>query len=222
MSQTSRERVRSADPALRADAARNRERIVEAACRLFQEHGLDAPLEDVAREAGVGIATLYRRFPTRGDLTAAVYERIMSDYSATVERAAAQPDPWEGLSALVIGLCELQASNAALRDLVTMRGPESIDPERQSLTQGRLEALVTRAQEAGRLRPDVEVTDLVLVLLGNAEIVKRTAGQGSVAWRRYAALQLEALRSRPDPAALPPAASAELSRGALERTTRHG
>jgi AcrR family transcriptional regulator len=220
VSQTSGERTRSVDPSLRADAARNRERIVDAACRLFQDQGLDVPLEDVAREAGVGIATLYRRFPTRGDLTAAVYERIMSDYSATVERAAAEADPWDGLSTLVIGLCELQASNAALRDLVTMRGPESIDPERQSLTQGRLEALVTRAQEAGRLRADVEVTDLVLVLLGNAEIVKRTAGQGAVAWRRYAALQLEALRSRTDPAPLPPAASAELIRGALKPTGR--
>lgn len=222
MSATSGELTRSVDPALRADAARNRERIVDAACRLFQERGLDAPLEDVARGAGVGIATLYRRFPARSDLTAAVYERIMSDYAAIVERAAAEPDPWDGLSMLIIGLCELQASNAALRDLVTMPGPESIDLERQSLTQGRLEALLARAQAAGRVRPDVEVTDLVLVLLGNAEIVKRTAKKGSVAWRRYAALQLEALRSRPDPAPLPPAASAELIRGALKPTAGQG
>jgi AcrR family transcriptional regulator len=211
------------DQALRSDAARNRERIVQAACRLFQEEGLDVPLEDVAREAGVGIATLYRRFPTRGDLTAAVYERTMSEYAAVVQRAADEADPWEGITALMFGLCELQASNAALRELVTMQAPESAEAERRSLeTQRRLETMVERAQELGLLRLDVGLTDLALVLLGNAEIVKRTAGQGSTAWRRYAALQLEALRSRPDPSPLPPAPSPEIVRGALRRARRQG
>jgi AcrR family transcriptional regulator len=216
-------RTEGDDTANRSDAARKRERIVQAACHLFQEQGLDAPLEDVAREAGVGIATLYRRFPARADLTAAVYQRIMSEYAAAVERAADEPDPWQGIASLMLGLCELQASNAALRELVTMQAPTSAENERRSLaTQARLETLVTRAKDTGQLRADVGVTDLALVLLGNAEIVKRTAGHGSTAWRRYAALQLEALRNRPDPAPLPPAPSAEVVRGALRHAKGQG
>lgn len=193
---------------LRADAARNRERIVDAACELFQVQGLDAPLEDVALRAGVGIATLYRRFPTRSDLTVAVFIRAVSSYLAVLEDAARADDPWEGVTQAVLGLCELQAGNVALRELVTMHFPDSSELE-TLMNQGerRLRELVARAQSSGQLRPDVSVLDLVLLLLANAAVIGRTEAHAPETWRHYVALQLEALRSRSDAIPLPPVPS---------------
>ena len=76
---------------LRADAARNRDRIIEAAVADFAEHGLEVPLEDVAQHAGVGIATLYRRFPSRDDLVAACFERRVAAYAQAAEDALVAP-----------------------------------------------------------------------------------------------------------------------------------
>jgi AcrR family transcriptional regulator len=207
-----------AGPGLRADAERNRQRVVDAACALFEEHGLDVPLEDVARAACVGIATLYRRFPTRADLTGAVFVQKFSAYVAVVDRAVAETDPWQSVVALVNGLCELQAVDAGLRELLTMRFPQT--PEVERLTeaiQTNFQALVTRARDAGVLRQDIVATDLALILLGNSGVVDRTYAGAPDAWRRYAGLMLEALRVRPDPSALPPAPSIEALRRVTER-----
>src|SRR5450759_3121061 len=90
---------------LRVDAERNRARIVEAAQAAFAEHGLDVPLEDVAEGAGVGIATLYRRFPTRDDLIAACFERRLADYARQAEEALEAPDGWSGFCACLAPTC---------------------------------------------------------------------------------------------------------------------
>src|SRR5215468_9862116 len=82
--------------ALRADAARNREAIVAAARDVFAAHGLEAPLEEIALRAGVGIATLYRRFPTRAELVAAALVDKVTQYAEAAEQALAIPDPWAG------------------------------------------------------------------------------------------------------------------------------
>jgi AcrR family transcriptional regulator len=86
------------DRPLRADAARNRDRIVEAAVADFAEHGLEVPLEDVAQHAGVGIATLYRRFPSRDDLVAACFERRVAEYAQAAEDALGAPGARRGLT----------------------------------------------------------------------------------------------------------------------------
>ncbi|HPX37328.1 MAG TPA: helix-turn-helix domain-containing protein, partial [Mycobacterium sp.] len=96
---------------LRADAERNRESIVAAAAELFAERGLSVPLEDVARAAGVGVATLYRRFPTRTDLAIEVFARNLDSAVAVVDRALATPLAWDGFRDMVFGLCALQASD---------------------------------------------------------------------------------------------------------------
>lgn len=189
---------------LRADAARNRQLVIDAARELFQRHGIDVPLEDIARQAGVGIGTLYRRFPTRGDLTAAVFAEMVSAYATVVEDAASQEDPWRGITDLVIGACALQAADPALRDLLTMRFPES--PELEPLfhvLQGRIEDLLTRARTSGAVRPDADAADLIFILLGNSALVRRMHERLPDAWRRYAILQLEALRARPAAQELP-------------------
>src|SRR3954453_17400464 len=94
---TSTPAPRTADGAgLRVDAERNRQRVVAAAREAFAEFGLDVPLEDIARRAGVGVGTLYRRYPTRADLVAAAFEAKMTAYAEAAREALADPDPWRG------------------------------------------------------------------------------------------------------------------------------
>src|SRR5947199_8144304 len=105
---------------LRADAARNREAIVEAARAVFAEQGVDAPLDEIAKRAGTGNATLYRRFPTRGDLIAAVFADRMADHVTAVDAALAYEDPWEGFASYVRTVTAMQAHDHGIADVVTM------------------------------------------------------------------------------------------------------
>jgi AcrR family transcriptional regulator len=203
-------------PTLRADAGRNRERILIAAQAVFAERGLDASLEDIARRAGVGIATLYRRFPTRGDLITASFERKMADYTTAVERANEGPDAWAGFCNLMLELCEMQSADAGLKELLTMNLPASPVVEELKERAGReLETLIARAQEQGRLRIDFVPTDVVLMLLANAGVVTATHIQAPQAWRRYAAFMIDAVRAeRARP--LPPPVTDEQMKLALD------
>jgi AcrR family transcriptional regulator len=198
------QREKGARP-LRADAQLNRDRILNAAAKLFAERGLSVPLEEIAGHAGVGVATLYRRFPTRADLAAAAFERNISQYTDAVDRALANPRPWDGFRALVFEACELQAGDASLRDLLTTAFPASSAIERRiNEAVGKVKELIARAQDEGSLRPDVVVADVVVMLLANAGVLKATGEAAPDAWRRFAALMLDAFRARPD-APLPPA-----------------
>src|SRR5450631_3595228 len=96
-------------PALRCDAERNRSRLVAAAHEVFAEQGLQAPMIEVARRAGVGIATLFRRFPTRDDLITATFAETMTDYARAIDAAVADPDPWQGFCGYVERVCAMQA-----------------------------------------------------------------------------------------------------------------
>jgi AcrR family transcriptional regulator len=198
------QREKGARP-LRADAQLNRDRILNAAAKLFAERGLSVPLEEIAGRAGVGVATLYRRFPTRADLAAAAFERNISQYTDAVDRALANPSPWDGFRALVFEACELQAGDAGLRDLLTTAFPASSAIERRiNEAVEKVKELIARAQDEGSLRPDVVVADVVVMLLANAGVLKATGEAAPDAWRRFAALMLDAFRARPD-APLPPA-----------------
>jgi AcrR family transcriptional regulator len=190
---------------LRADAQRNRGRILTAASELFAERGLSVPLEDIARRAGVGVATLYRRFPTRADLAAAALERNVLQYTDAVDRAMANPQPWEGFRTLIFDLCELQASDAGLRDLLTTAFPSNTTIE-QRINQAlvKVKVLITRAQEEGGLRPDLMAADIAVMLLANAGVLATTADAAPDAWPRFAALMVDAFHARPD-TPLPPA-----------------
>jgi len=95
---------------LRADAERNRAALLAAAREIFGEHGLDASLDEIARRAGVGNATLYRRFPTRRDLIAEVFAGQMTEYVELAEHALREPDPWAAFVGYLTRLFELQAT----------------------------------------------------------------------------------------------------------------
>ncbi|MFI8182642.1 TetR/AcrR family transcriptional regulator [Actinacidiphila glaucinigra] len=189
------ESPRSAERGLRADALRNRRRIVAAARQIFEERGLDAPLDEVAERAGVGAGTLYRRFPSREELVEAAFAEELTRVGAIAEEALLCEDPWTGFSTFVERLCGAMAADRGISDLLVLRLPNSRvaagSCERQNRAVGEL---VRRAQEAGVLREDVVPEDVLLFLMANAGVIEVTRGAAPHAWRRLVAFLLEACR----------------------------
>jgi AcrR family transcriptional regulator len=190
---------------LRADAERNRERVVLAAREVFRERGLYAPLEEVAARAGVGVGTLYRRFPSRTDLIAGVFEEKMHEYADSVDRALADPDAWQGFCRHVETVCAMQVADRGVTDVLTMTFPADarFEAVRKRAYAGFVE-LVSAAKTTGRLRPDFSPEDLAMVLMANAGVVNATADAAPETWRRLVAYFLqafaaEAARPLPDP-----------------------
>lgn len=185
----------TAPRALRADASRNRAAILSAAREVFGRQGLQAPLEDIARQAGVGIATLYRRFPTRECLVAAALTDKVSQYGRAAGDALADPDPWSGFAGFVRRICALQAGDRGLGDLLstTLAGSEELEVLR-ARAQADVAELIERAKAAGRLRPDFAAEDLMLVLIANAAVARVTGPDAPDAWQRLVALFLDAFQ----------------------------
>ncbi len=182
---------------LRADAARNRAALVAAAGEVFRERGLEAPLDEIARRAGLGNATLYRRFASRQELIDAVFAERMAEYARAAEEALAQPDPWAGFRGYVLHILRLQAQDRGMADLlVTVSADQSsqIEELRARAYTG-LVKLVARAKKAGALRKDFGTQDLVLVLMANAGLVHRTAKTCPQASERLATLLLDGLQA---------------------------
>src|SRR4051794_40840757 len=190
---------------LRADAQHNRDRTLEAARELFAELGLGVTMRDVARKAGVGPATVYRRFPTKQHLVVEVFSAEMRACRATVDDACADPDPWRGFRTVVEELTALNAENRAFVEVLL-----SVQPDLDLLADHRadllrdLAGLAGRAQAAGALRPDFVVDDLVLVLLAARALSSGPReGQAAAAARRLAALAIDAFRASDANTALP-------------------
>jgi AcrR family transcriptional regulator len=189
---------------LRQDAARNRERLVRAARELFRRKGLDAPLEDIAREAGVAIGTLYNRFPSRGELIDAALGPLAEHAVELAERAARAEDPWQGFASLIEDTCALFAEDRGYADVYRSRVPGTpvIAAAQQRLSAVKA-ATMARAKRAGVLRADVEPADIAILTWGIAGIVDATRDIAPDAWRRHLALLLDGLRpegSHPLPA----------------------
>ncbi|MFE7156972.1 TetR/AcrR family transcriptional regulator [Streptomyces sp. NPDC057636] len=181
---------------LRRDAARNRERILAAACTVFAREGLSASMASVAREAGVGIATLFRRFPALGDLVDAVFAERMNAYSQLVEQALADPDPWRGFTGYVESVCAMQAADRGFADVLTMTFPRAkgVEHARINAYRGFLK-LTQRAKATGRLRPDFAHQDLVILLTANAGVIAATHETAPDTWRRLVAYMLQAFEN---------------------------
>lgn len=197
---------------LRQDAVRNRERLVLAARDVFRRKGLEAPLEEIAREAGVAIGTLYNRFPDKAELIDAALRPLAERAMELAELAASDPDPWRAFESLVAGTCELFAEDRGYADFYRSRlsGAPVIAAAKRRLSEIK-ESLMARAMSAGVLRTDLEVADVVLVVWGTAAIMDATRDAAPDAWRRHLALQLDGLRpaaARPLP--LPPLSMADL------------
>jgi len=202
---------------LRADAERNRAALVAAAQRVFAEYGLEAPLEEIAQRAGVGIATLYRRFPARDQLIAAALIDKVTQYADAAAEAARDSDPWAGFVRYVQRICELQAGDRGLSDLLsmTLAADERIEQLRAAAN-AQVVRLIERAKDAGRLRADFVGEDLLLLLIASAAVGHATRADAPDSWRRLVALILDAFE-RHDAPPLPPAPSTEQMVQAMRR-----
>jgi AcrR family transcriptional regulator len=186
---------------LRADAARNAERILRAAREVYAELGPDAPAEAVARRAGVGERTLYRRFPTKSGLVgAALDQSVAQNLMPAIEDARRDDDPLRGLSQLIEAAIALGAREHNLLIAAHRAGALTADIS-DSLNEA-LDELVRRGQQAGLVRADLVADDLprlIAMLYG----VLPTMDPDSDGWRRYVALMLDAIsltESKPLPA----------------------
>jgi AcrR family transcriptional regulator len=204
-----------ADPRpLRRDAALNRERILLAAGEVFAERGLDATLDDIARHAGLGVGTVYRRFPEKELLIDALFDQRIGAIVAVAEEALAHDDPWKGLVHFFERSVELQAEDRGLKEVLL--GPEH-GRDRVKDSRERLLPLVTRlvnrAHAAGVLRRDVHVRDLPFIHMMLGAVVDASHEIEPDLWRRYLAMLLDGLRARPKerrPLPVPALAEAEL------------
>jgi AcrR family transcriptional regulator len=200
-------------PRLRADATRNRDAILAAAKEIFAERGIEASLEEIAARARVGIATLYRRFPSRQHLVAAALVEKVAKYADAAEAALAIPDAWAGFCSYVRTICELQAGDRGLADLLSMTLPADEYVERLRRTaQDHVATLIDRAKAAGQLREDFVSEDLLILLIANAALVHVTRAEAPGASQRLVALALDAFGRTDAPRSLPaPPSTAEMS-----------
>jgi AcrR family transcriptional regulator len=205
---------------LRVDAERNRSRIIEAAQAAFAEQGLDVPLEAVAERAGVGIATLYRRFPARDDLIVACFEHRLEEYARAAEEALEAEDAWSGFAGYVERICEMQSADRGLKDVLTraFANAEALEGHRRR-GYDLLVRLIERAQAQGSLRRDLVPEDIVLVMMANAGVVQGTAVAAPDAWRRFVGLMLDGLRSDGAGPVPPPPSPRQMMR-AMRRIAR--
>jgi AcrR family transcriptional regulator len=170
---------------LRADAERNRCRILAAARRLYATEGLGVSMASVAREAGVGKATLGRRFATQEELVNAVFADRMDAYADAVAEALDDPDPWHGFIGYIHAVCAMQAADRGFADVLTMTFPAAKALEaRRAEAYDRLLELITRAKDTGHLREDFTHQDVVILLIANAGVVTATGDAAPDTWRR--------------------------------------
>jgi AcrR family transcriptional regulator len=198
---------------LRADAERNRHRILTAAREVFARRGLDAGLDEIARHAGVGTGTVYRRFPDKQHLVEALVADWLDELLRLVEHGAEHPDPWVGLVEVLESLVGSQVQDRGLKDAIFGRlaDCDAFREHRGRLTPV-LQRVVDRAKAAGVVRDDVEVTDLASIQLMLTQVATFAGARHPDVWRRYLRLLLDGLRaerSSPTPLGRPALTPAE-------------
>jgi AcrR family transcriptional regulator len=198
--------------ALRSDALGNRERILDAARAVFAAEGLNVPMREIARRAGVGPATLYRRFPTKEMLVTEAFTAEMRACHAIVDEGLADPDPWHGFCRVIEKICELHARNRGFTAAFMSAFPNAMDfAASREYALNSIAGLARRAKDAGHLRPDFALDDLILMLMANSGIHATSPGAAVAASRRFAALAIQAFQASPKQSPLPPVARLALA-----------
>jgi AcrR family transcriptional regulator len=207
------------DRPLRRDAERNRQLILAAAREAFAEDGLAVTLDEIARRAGVGVGTVYRRFPDKEQLIDALFEERIGEVVALAEASLRCEDAWEGLVGFLEGATALHAGDRGLKE-VTLSGAHGLErvARARQLMFPLATRLVVRAQEQGTLRPDVEPTDLPLLQLMLGSLSECAREVEPEIWRRFLGILADGLRTRRD--APSPLAAGGLAPAQVERTMR--
>jgi AcrR family transcriptional regulator len=187
---------------LRKDAERNRRRILEAAAEVFGERGLGATLDAVAERAGVGVGTVYRRFPDKEALVDALFEDRIDEVRAIADEAALIPDGWEALTTFMERALAMHCHDRALKELVfsTAHGQDRVARARERIKPA-IEALFERARASGKLRADADVNDLPILQLMVTAVIDYAQDAAPGVWRRYLAIMLDGLRAERTPLA---------------------
>ncbi|MER7930725.1 TetR/AcrR family transcriptional regulator [Streptomyces sp. NPDC096057] len=190
---------------LRADAVRNRQRIIAAAQEVFAERGLRVTLDDIAHRAGVGVGTVYRRFADRDEIIEAVFEADIERLVALAGDGLNADDAWDGFVRFIANVTEHMADNPGLREVLLdgPHGKEQIRAAHSRLTDA-VTAVIGRVQEAGELRDDFEPTDFPFIHVMLGAVSLRTRDVAPDLWKRYLTFLLDGLRPhRQSPSPLP-------------------
>ena len=182
---------------LRADAERNRARILAAAAEIFAERGLDVSLDDIAAHAGVGVGTVYRRFPDKDALIDALFEEKIGRVVALADEALEIEDPWEGFTTFMRGMCRMQAADRGFKDalLARDRGAERMAGARERIAPRAMQ-LLARAQEAGAVRSDLGPFDVPMLNLCVGLIADRTRDIAPDYWERVLTIIIDGISAQ--------------------------
>jgi AcrR family transcriptional regulator len=203
---------------LRADAERNRAKILEAAADVFASAGVEATLHDVAARAGVGVGTVYRRFPHKEALLGALFDDKLREIIDLVQKASAEPDSWAALVGFFRSFTEMQSQNRGLYEV--LNGSEYCQDrvaEARDVFLPPIQRVLGRAQADGYVRSDLETSDLSVILLMLNAVGMISQDVSPHLWERYLDLVLEGIRARPDQ---PPLARPALTDDEMEQTTK--
>jgi AcrR family transcriptional regulator len=189
---------------LRADAERNRQRLLAAAKELFATRGLDVTLDDIARHAGVGTGTAYRRFPNKDALIDALMVDRIAELATIAEECLEEPDPWVGLTGYFERALALMASDRGLKGVLfgAGRGHERVAHARRAIAPP-VTKLLRRAIAAGAVRSDLDTSDVPIISFMLHTVVEFGREVDPDLYRRYLAIVLEGLRPRADLEPLP-------------------
>ena len=194
---------------VRKDVARNRGLLTESAEALFAERGTEVSLEEIARHAGVGVATVYRHFASKQAIVEAMLERRISKFVAVLHECESIADPREAFETYLYRICELQATDRGMREAISAN--HGIDKVAEFRERGRIpfERLFNRAKEAGEFRPECQPSDIVVAFWMIGKVSDATGGHSPGQWRRQLDFLLDGLRA--DTARRRPPASPALS-----------
>jgi AcrR family transcriptional regulator len=179
---------------LRADAERNRERILAAAAEVFADRGLDVSLDDIAMAAGVGVGTVYRRFADKDALIDALFEDKIGRAATLAQECLEMDDPWEGFTTFMLAMCQMHAADRGFKDALLSRdrGRERVAGARDTIAPIAIQ-LLERAQAAGVVRDDVSRFDVPLSHLCVGLIADRTRDAAPDYWQRILTLILDGM-----------------------------
>jgi AcrR family transcriptional regulator len=184
---------------LRSDAERNRQRILAAASEVFAERGLGVSLDDIAAAAGVGVGTVYRRFPDKDALIEALFEQKIRGIEDLARRSLEVEDPWEAFEGFMRGMCRLQAQDRGLKEALMSadRGHERLSAARETIAPVATK-LLARAQEAGAVRADLGPFDVPMLHFAIGYVADATRAVHPSFYERVVTIMLDGLRAERD------------------------